>query len=181
MLLLYPELVKAFEANKELFTRNKLPFPAQNIYLGQPADPEKFEFTLPAVFFQHRIDWRNNQITVIAHVLHDFGDDTESFSPRMVSGLDYLRFLAICRHIITGVKSRFTRKLQLTDEEPVTSDYYYYHTLSYTAEIENGIDGTVIPYPTTDIPITGLLDRHDIKEKIPAANKAQGLDMELFK
>mgnify|MGYP003592875089 FL=1 len=73
MVQLFPIIQQAFEDKKAWFTDNGLPAIAFiDMYMGQPLNPEEFEFILPAVFIDYSIDWQQELIQVDAHILTEF-------------------------------------------------------------------------------------------------------------
>ena len=149
---IYNAILAAFESQKTLFTKNHLKPPFIDVFLGQPSDPEAFEFVTPAIFIDYSIDWRNCVLTIEAHVVDDPGEETNNHNPKRDQGLDHLRYLAICRHIINGVSAYGTKKLRPSTERPVTTDYFQYHQQNFETLIDDLIDLLLIDVPLTTSP-----------------------------
>lgn len=172
MVQLFPIIIDAFEAKKEWFTNNNLPAIAFiDMYMGQPVNPDEFEFTLPAIFIDYSIDWAQELIQVDAHVLTEFAEDSGSVFTNKSKGLDYLRTLAISKRVITNLKTDFISRLKPLSERPVTTEYYHYHMLSFGATIQDYVNTDLIPSSLTDATgVTAVIDKHSIKRKTPNAN-----------
>lgn len=178
---LYQAIVDKFESKKALFSDALLePIQTIDFYMGQPATPNAFEFSLPAIFIDYAIDWENNTITVEAHCLSEFMEDTENFSTKREQGLEYMRRLAITRSVLTNTSTQFITGLKPTTERPATTEYFHYHVLSFRAAIQPYTDINLMPPTMTDVEIQGTLDRHELKEKKPA-DMAGPLDIEIGK
>jgi hypothetical protein len=178
---LYQNIVAKFEDNKHLFSDALLePIQTIDFYMGQPAAPNAFEFSLPAIFVDYAIDWENNVITIEAHCLSEFMEDTENFSHKREQGLEYMRRLAIVRRLLTNTATQFITGLKPTNERPATTEYFHYHILSFQASIQPYTDTDIIPPSMTDIEISGRLDKHEIKEKEPTTS-AGSLDIDFYK
>ncbi len=107
-----------------------------DIYMGQPARPEDFEFALPAVFIDYSADYDGETLDVIVHVLQDFGADTENFAPQRVNGLDFVKYLSVLKKCLYGLKMRpVFNPLRLYQETPMPPDFYYYHQLTFRCNI----------------------------------------------
>jgi len=173
MIQLFPKIQDAFDDtdNKALFTNNDLPEIAfVDVYMGQPINPEEFEFTLPAVFIDYNIDWAQGFITVDAHVLSEFAEDSGSPFKKKDEGISYLKTLAICRHILTGIKTDYISRLKPLSERPATTEYYHYHILSFQANIQDYIDNSLIPARLTDATgVNAVIDTHVLKKDVPNA------------
>ncbi len=156
---IYEALLTKFESKKALFTNNGLIAPFIDIYQGQPLAPKEFEFTLPALFFDYSIDYKNNIFTLEAHVIDEFMEETDNHSPKCLEGLDHLRYLAICRYIInnTSAVGLGFKKLHIDSEKPVTTDYYYYHQINFQCCIDDLIDNSLIDFSTEEKEIDGKL------------------------
>lgn len=178
---LYPAILERFEDKKEWFTRNGLlPIATIDMYMEQPVKPNEFEFILPAIFIDYNIDWNEGIITVDAHCLSEYLEDTENFAANITSGLNYVKSIAVVRHIITNTKTDFISCLKPQGERPATTDYFHYQILSFKANIEDYIDNELIPAPMTDTEITGVLTRHDLKQKAPESG-APLIDLDMYK
>jgi len=162
---IYEALLTKFEAKKVLFTKNGLIAPFIDLYQGQPLAPKEFEFTLPALFFDYSIDYRNNIFTLEAHVIDEFMEETDSVNPKRLEGLDHLRYLAICRYIInnTSAAGLGFKKLKVDSEKPITTDYYYYHQINFQCCIDDLIDNSLIDFSTEQATITGNLEKGKIR------------------
>lgn len=172
MIQLFPKIQEAFENKKALFTDNALPEIAfVDVYMGQPITPEEFEFVLPAVFIDYSIDWNQNLINIDAHVLSEFGEESGSPFDNKAEGINYLKVLAICRYILTGIKTDNISRLKPLSERPATTEYYHYHILSFQANIQDYIDNTLIPARLKDATgVKAVIDKHIIKQKgVPSA------------
>lgn len=167
MVQLFPKIQEAFEAKKALFTDNKLP---ENwfvdMYMGQPINPEEFEFSLPAVFIDYSIDWAMNIITIDAHVISEFEEESGSIFSKKDEGINYMRMLAICRNILTGIKTDFITKLKPLGEKPATTEYYHYHILTFSGNIQDYVNLDLIPAKLVDTTgVKVVVDNHEIKKK----------------
>lgn len=115
----------------QLFSKYGLTPPAvDDIYLGQPDDPD-CEFALPAVFVDYNADFTNETCHLYVHVLQDYMQDTDNICPARDEGMSHLDFLKVVRHLLRGLRTPpMFGPLQMETEVPVTSDAYYWHTLT---------------------------------------------------
>jgi len=138
--------------------------------MGQPINPEEFEFTLPAIFFDYNIDWNIGVINIDAHVVSEFEEDSGSIFENKELGLNYLKTLAICRYLITNQCTDYITRLKPYSERPAVTDCYHYHILSFQAQIEDYIDNEIIPARLTDVKdVVGVINKHQLKIKMPDA------------
>lgn len=178
---LYEAIVAKIEAKKSLFINNELPtIEVVDLYMGQPIAPGEFEFTLPAIFIDYNIDWEQNIITIDAHLLADFMEDTENISEKRSLGLNYMRTVAIVRRILTNVSTPFITGLKPMSERPATTDYYHYHILTFRANILDYVDTELIPASNIDVDIDGVLDRHDIKPTKPVVTTSSEFEIDTY-
>lgn len=160
---IYNAIIARFEAEKNRFNGAKTPF--MDVYMGQPLNPEEFEFTLPAVFIDYGIDWGQELLRIEAHVVSDFGWETDNKSLKRAEGLEYLRLLALVRRLIKGVRTAGTGQLRPRSETPRTTDYYHYHVLSFEASITDTFGEEFADL--TETQITPTLTPHQIKPTPP--------------
>ena len=167
MVQLFPKIQEAFEAQKALFTNNKLPGNwFVDMYMGQPINPEEFEFSLPAVFIDYSIDWAMNIITIDAHVISEFEEESGSIFSKKDEGINYMRMLSLCRYILTGIKTDFITKLKPLGEKPATTEYYHYHILTFSGNIQDYVNLDLIPPRLVDATgVKAIVNKHTIARK----------------
>lgn len=140
---LYKKIIETVENSRKLFIAAGLP-PVETIdlYDGQPEEPEKFEFTCPALFVDYKIAWerggisqKRGEITVEVHVLTHSGGGTEHFSRRLPEGLSKIKYYALLANLLETVETETVSRLALIAEEPIVTDYFCYHLLRFNAAI----------------------------------------------
>ncbi|WP_455592916.1 hypothetical protein [Bacteroides sp.] len=150
-----PEAIRAF-------TGQNLRIPEFiDLYDGQPEEPDRFEFTTPALFVDYSIDWeragtmRKGKLTLEVHVLTDPTDETDNLSGPL-SGMEKVDYYETVSDLLEDLATCETSGLVLTGERPVTTDYFNYHLLTFTCTISRrrtqvthgGIDEISINSPT---------------------------------
>lgn len=110
-----------------------------DLYDGQPEEPDRFEFTTPALFIDYSIDWstagttRIGTLTLEAHVLTDPTDETDNLSA--LPGLEKVDYYETVSNLLEDLATSETSGLVLKSERPVTTDYFNYHQLTFTCTI----------------------------------------------
>jgi len=156
MKILYEALLKAFEAEQKLFEENSEdslfreieaePPIYIDLYDSQPDMPDQFEgFRCPAVFFDYSIAWERNgmqrigTLSLVVHVLTDAMEETTNISglPDGCKKIDYYETVV---NIIEGIATEETSQLILSDERPVSTDYFNYHQLTFNCTISRKIN-----------------------------------------
>lgn len=155
MKILYEAILKAFELETDLYNDNSdkslfLPIDVEppvyiDLYDSQPEMPEQFEgFRCPALFFDYSIAWQKNGDTRIgmlileAHVVTDAMEDTTNISglPDSCKKIDYYETVI---NVLEGISTEETTKLILSDERPVSTDYFNYHKVTFECTISRKI------------------------------------------
>lgn len=133
-------LFKRPETNKA-FTEQNLPAPEFiDLYEGQPEEPERFEFSTPALFIDYSIDWeragtmRKGKLTLEVHVLTEPTPETDSLSEPL-SGMEKVDYYETVSNVLEDLATNETSGLVLTGERPVVTDYFNYHLLTFTCTI----------------------------------------------
>jgi hypothetical protein len=168
MKILYQAILDAFEGDKQaedsIFAAYGVEHPRYiDLYDSQPNVPEQFEFMCPAVFIDYAIAWqkkgafRVGTLMLTVHVLTDATPETDNISARLPEGLKKIDYYEAVVDLLEGLETEETSGLTLTDERPVTTDYFNYHQLTFTCTISRKIrhikryaDGII-----EDIPIAG--------------------------
>jgi hypothetical protein len=151
MKLLYEAILKVFADETEaylhnprrsLFRRIKAEPPVYiDLYDSQPEMPNQFEgFRCPALFFDYHIAWqrkgemRIGELSLIVHVLTDAMEETTNISklPDRAKKINYYETVA---SLVEGIATAETSRLILSDERPVSTDYFNYHQLTFTCTI----------------------------------------------
>lgn len=179
MKILYEAILKAMQTEADLFLNdpdNSLfaaidaePPVYIDLYYSQPEMPDQFEgFRCPAVFIDYSIAWEKKRaqrigtLSVVAHVVTDAMEDTTNISglPDGCKKIDYYETVV---DILEGIATEETSQLILSDERPVSTDYFNYHQLTFNCTISRKIrsmrryvDGVI-----EKIPIAG-----NIKERL---------------
>lgn len=128
-----PETIQAFRA------LNLTPPEYIDLYDGQPEEPERFEFTTPALFIDYSIDWstagttRIGTLTLEVHVLTDPTDETDNHATLL--GLEKVDYYETISNLLEDLSTSETSGLVLKSERPVTTDYFSYHQLTFTCTI----------------------------------------------
>lgn len=135
-----------------------------DIYMGQPNNPDDFEFTLPAVFIEYAADYDGETFDLILHVVQDFGTDTENFSPERTKGLEYITFLSVLKRCLYGLKMRpVFNPLRLYQETPMPPDFFFYHTLTFRCNFDTELYSEQSRY--TDVsPVIPVLENGRLKD-----------------
>lgn len=149
-----PETTKAF-------TEQNLPAPEFiDLYEGQPEEPERFEFSTPALFIDYSIDWeragtmRKGKLTLEVHVLTEPTPETDNLSEPL-SGMEKIDYYETVSNVLEDLATSETSGLVLTGERPVVTDYFNYHLLTFTCTISRrhtritvgSIDNIVVQKP----------------------------------
>lgn len=111
-----------------------------DLYDGQPEEPERFEFTTPALFIDYAISWeragtmRKGELSVEVHVLTAPTDETDNL-PDTLLGMEKIDYYETISDLLEDVSTGETSGLVLKGERPVTTDYFNYHLLTFTCTI----------------------------------------------
>lgn len=128
-----PETIQAFR------TLNLASPEHIDLYDGQPEEPERFEFTTPALFIDYSIDWstagttRIGTLTLEVHVLTDPTEETDNHATLL--GLEKVDYYETISNLLEDLSTSETSGLVLKSERPVTTDYFSYHQLTFTCTI----------------------------------------------
>lgn len=153
---LYLKIIETIENWREEFTaRGLLPVETIDLYDGQPEDPEKFEFTAPALFVDYAIEWerggsaqKRGIITLEIHVLTQPEGNSENFSSNLPEALKKIEFYNAVSDLLETVYTDNISRLALIEEKPVQTEYYCYHLLKFNAAIvRNSPAGHIIKSP----------------------------------
>lgn len=156
MKILYNAILKAFKTETELYQENDpdslfigidaMPPLYIDLYDSQPEMPDQFEgFICPALLIDYSISWerkgnkRVGTISLVAHVLTDANEETSNISeqPDDLKKIDYYETIGV---ILEGISTEETSQLILTDERPVSTDYFDYHQLTFECTITRRIN-----------------------------------------
>ena len=155
MKILYEAILKAFETETELYNQGDerslfLPIDTSppvyiDLYDSQPEIPDQFEgFMCPAVFFDYSVDWQKNgelrigTLSLVCHVLTDAMEDTTNISG-LPDGLRKIDYYETVINVLEGISTKETSKLVLSDERPVSTDYFNYHQITFECTISRKI------------------------------------------
>jgi len=158
MKILYEASLKAFEAETDLYNNkpdeslfrliNAEPPVYIDLYDSQPEMPSQFEgFKCPALFFDYHIKWERNgtqrigELTLEVHVLTDAFEETTNIS-KLPDGCKKIDYYETVVNILEGIQTEETSQLILSDERPVSTDYFNYHILTFTCTISRKITAT---------------------------------------
>lgn len=139
--VLLKKIYDVFAANTALFTDlNVAPVKTIDLYRGQPATPEQFEyFETPALFIDYSLDWKrvgktwDASGTLDVHVVTDNPfHDTGNIFTSLDEGLKKTFYYTIARKLLDNLESDNTSKLVRSTEQPVDTGVSVYHKLSYT-------------------------------------------------
>lgn len=134
------ELFKQPETIQLFHSLNLSPPEYIDLYDGQPEEPERFEFTIPALFIDYAISWeragtmRKGELSVEVHVLTDPTDETDNLSETL-SGMEKVDYYETISNLLEDLSTCETSRLVLKSERPVTTDYFNYHLLTFTCTI----------------------------------------------
>ncbi len=137
-----PEALQAF---REL---NLCPPEFIDLYNAQPEDPESFEFTTPAIFIDYSISWtrsgttRIGTLTLDLHILTDPTPETDNLTASL-QGLEKVDYYETVSNLLEDLSTAETSGLVLTSERPVATDYFNYHTITFTCTISRRRTTTV--------------------------------------
>ena len=140
---LYTSIQKLFKQEETIdIFRKQLLSPPEfiDLYDGQPESPEDFEFTTPALFIDYSIEWeragtmRRGQLTLDIHVLTDPTSDTDNLSDNL-AGMEKVDYYETISNLLEDLTTSETSPLVLKSERPITTDYFNYHTLTFTCTI----------------------------------------------
>ncbi|MBO7438963.1 MAG: hypothetical protein J6U21_04725 [Bacteroidales bacterium] len=118
-----------------------------DIHLGQPQNPDQFEFALPAVFYDYSVDFSAEYLYVYIHAVQEFEDDTECFAAKREPGERFFLFLTALKRCLNNLKipHRAFGKLCLYQEQPQNSDFYYHHLLTFRCLYKSDLDDDLYP------------------------------------
>lgn len=136
----YIQLIRnTIEAHAEDFVNAGVTPPQTiDVFMGQPSNPEEFEFTLPAVFIDYAADYDGEVLDVQLHVVQDFLDDTENFAPQRDKGLQFITFLSVLKKCLYGLKMRpIFGMLRLYQELPMQTEFFNYHLLTLRCSFDS--------------------------------------------
>ena len=161
----YIQLIRnTIEAHAADFTAaGVLPPQTIDVYMGQPNNPEDFEFTLPAVFIDYSADYDGEVLDIQLHVVQDFLDDTENFAPQRDEGLRFVTFLSVLKKCLYGLKMRpVFGVLKLYQETPMQTDFFNYHLLTLSCSFNSDLYAETELY--TDVePVSAVLENGRLK------------------
>lgn len=136
-----------------------------DLYNGQPESPEYFEFATPALFLDYSIAWdkagtmRLGTLTLEVHILTDPTPETDNLTAAL-TGLEKVDYYETISNLLEGLSTSETSALVLTSERPVTTDYFNYHTITFTCTISRRRT------QVTDITISDVRLHPDTKNSI---------------
>ena len=145
------ELFKQPETIQLFRSLNLSPPEYIDLYDGQPEEPERFEFTTPALFIDYAISWeragtmRKGELSVEVHVLTDPTDETDNLSETL-SGMEKIDYYETISNLLEDISTCETSGLLLKGERPVTTDYFNYHLLTFTCTISRRYTNTMHDY-----------------------------------
>jgi len=122
--ILLTTIQNTFNTNKQVFTDKGLPAIEHiDMYLGQPDNPNDFEFTLPALFVEYSIDEDDDskdpaQLRLYFHLL---------FEPM---GLQYIQMLNTVRYMLKDLRSENSGPLKRNGQYSNVTPYYRYEIIS---------------------------------------------------
>ena len=174
----YIQLIRnTIEAHAADFTAaGVLPPQTIDVYMGQPNNPEDFEFTLPAVFIDYSADYDGEVLDLQLHVVQDFLDDTENFAPQRDNGLRFVTFLSVLKKCLYGLKYGVPKELRshgvsvrpvfgvlkLYQETPMQTDFFHYHLLTLRCSLNSDLYAEMELY--TDVePVSAVLENGRLK------------------
>lgn len=141
-------LFKSPEALRHFQDLNLCPPAFIDLYNAQPEAPESFEFTTPALFLDYSIAWsksgtmRIGTLTLDVHILTDPSPETDNLSESL-SGLEKVDYYEIISNLLEDLSTSETSGLVRTCERPVATDYFNYHTITFTCTISRRHTATI--------------------------------------
>ena len=134
------ELFKKPETISLFRSQNLTPPEYIDLYDGQPEEPDRFEFTTPALFIDYSIAWeragtmRKGELSIDVHVLTGPTDETDSLADNL-SGMEKIDYYETISTLLEDLSTCETSRLVLKSERPITTDYFNYHLLTFTCTI----------------------------------------------
>lgn len=163
---LLEKIQQTLDDNRQLFLDNGIqPVATFDLFYNQPSSPDGFEWDLPAIFLDYMLDYDNERAYIYLHCIYEDAEDTDNREDDRDYGLKYLTFLSLIKHLLKGVKTPpLFSALQLYQDSPVQSDYFHYHTLSFTCTLLDDLDDLFPKY--TDINLTDLTTTLKLKKRL---------------
>lgn len=161
---MYKKIVETIELNKQKFINAGVHFPETvDVFLGQPDNPELFEFFTPAIFVDYSADYDGELLYIYIHALQDFGKDSENFT-NSNEGLNYFKFLTVLKRCLNGIKiPPIFGVLKLHEEVPIVSEFNY-HQITFKCNLYMDLD--LIEEPFQEIVLEKVSINHGkLKEK----------------
>ena len=135
---LYLKINEKIKASDDQFTNRNLPLIQYiDLYNGEDLLPEAYkQYPLPALFTDYKIDWEKQILNLKLHVLLAKGENTSSTSANQLEALKVFDTYDLIKHLLIGLESESTGKLQLVSEESITSNAVNYQTIDFNGRIE---------------------------------------------
>jgi len=135
---LYLKINEKIKASNDQFTNRNLPLIQHiDLYNGEDLLPEAYkQYPLPALFTDYKIDWEKQILNLKLHVLLAKGESTASTSANQLEALKVFDTYDLIKHLLIGLESESTGKLQLIGEESISSNIVNYQTIDFNCRIE---------------------------------------------
>ncbi|WP_295674628.1 hypothetical protein [uncultured Mucilaginibacter sp.] len=132
----------AFTAKAAWFTsRGLIPPRLIDFYMGQPENPEEFEFVLPALFMDYSVSWKmtgqyyGGPATLMFHALPDTAAPTENISARQAEGLQTTVWYRLVRQVLDTVTGENFQQLIRGQEHTAATADFRYHIMDYGTQV----------------------------------------------
>lgn len=138
---LYLKINEKIKASDDQFTSRNLPLIKHiDLFNGEELLPEAYkQYTLPALFTEYKIDWEKQVLNLKLHVLLAKGESTASTSNNQLEALKVFDTYNLLKHLLIGLESESTGKLQLVGEESKSSNTVNHQTIDFTCRIEKTV------------------------------------------
>lgn len=149
---LIDNIQQTLQAGRQLFLDNDVkPVATFDLFYNQPSAPDGFEWDFPAVFLDYMLDYENERAYIYLHCIYEDVEETDIRETNHNYGLQYLTFLSLIKHLLKGVKTPpLFSALQLYQDSPVQSEYFHYHTISFSCSLLDDLNDDFPKYINVD-------------------------------
>ncbi|MDM8160776.1 hypothetical protein QUH73_13190 [Labilibaculum sp. K2S] len=110
------------------------------IYNREELLPDAYkQYELPALFTAYSIDWEKQLLDLRLHVLCENLESTANNSVDQTLALKIFDMYDLIKHLLIGLETESTGKLQLVKEESISSKEVHYQTFDFACRVEKAI------------------------------------------
>lgn len=150
---LIDNIQQTLQAGRQLFLDNDVkPVAHFDLFYNQPSMPDTMEWNCPAVFLDYMLDYDNERAYIYLHCIYEDMEETDNAELNRDYGLKYLTFLKLIKHLLKGLKTPpIFSALQLYQDSPMQSEYFHYHTISFSCSLLDDLDDDFPKYINVDL------------------------------